>query len=170
MEGRCPVSHDVALAPRRCTAPNRRTGEQCGRRPIPGGTVCAVHGGKHPAVQAKAKQRLLAMVEPVLAAFDEIVESWHRTRCDKCGHPTGDPKPVIQVGKLVLDRTGFGPTMKLEIQPTSAANDLREMPIEQAVVEAHAIAEELSMLLEERNRRKALPPAIEGEVIDSDQG
>src|SRR5688500_3542331 len=101
MEGRCHVL--PSIAPRRCTAHNKRTGLPCGRPPIPGGTVCASHGGNRPEVRAKAQQRLLAMVEPVLAAFEEILESWRRTRCDKCGHPTGDPRPVITVGKTVLD-------------------------------------------------------------------
>lgn len=43
---------------RRCTAHNRR-GTQCGRAPIPGGTVCRHHGGGAPAVKAAAERRLL---------------------------------------------------------------------------------------------------------------
>lgn len=44
----------------RCTATSKQSGERCKRRPIPGGTVCAMHGGKTPAVAAKAQERLLA--------------------------------------------------------------------------------------------------------------
>jgi hypothetical protein len=42
---------------RQCTATNR-AGERCGRWAIRGGTVCANHGGKTPAVQAAATRRL----------------------------------------------------------------------------------------------------------------
>lgn len=42
----------------RCSATSKQSGEQCKRRPIRGGTVCAMHGGKTPAVVAKAEQRL----------------------------------------------------------------------------------------------------------------
>ena len=99
---------------RRCTARARSTGEQCARQPIPGGAVCVMHGGSAPGAQQAAKLRLLAMVEPVLSAFEEILESWRRTKCKACGHPTGDPAPVIKVGQLVLDRSGFHPTLTVE--------------------------------------------------------
>ncbi len=111
---------------RRCTGKNR-VGEQCRRQPIPGGAVCINHGGGIPAVQAAAKLRLIALVEPVLNAFEEILAAWHRDTCTGCGHvdeqgvkcvgcgrPTGDPAPVIRVGQLVLDRAGFHPTLTLE--------------------------------------------------------
>lgn len=101
---------------RRCTGTNRN-GERCGRAPIVGGTVCVLHGGGIPAVQQAAKVRLLGMVEPVLATFEEILAIWNRTRCDKCGYPTGDPIPVIRVGQLVLDRAGFHPTLTVEHAP-----------------------------------------------------
>ena len=42
----------------RCTATAKGTGEQCKRRPIVGGTVCAKHGGASPQVKAAAKRRV----------------------------------------------------------------------------------------------------------------
>ncbi len=51
------MTGQTAAVPRRCTATSR-SGEQCKRRPIPGGTVCSMHGGKSPAVQRKAAERL----------------------------------------------------------------------------------------------------------------
>lgn len=42
-----------------CTATSKQSGERCKRRPIRGGTVCAMHGGKTPAVAAAAERRLL---------------------------------------------------------------------------------------------------------------
>lgn len=42
----------------RCTATARQTGQRCKRRPIPGGSVCIIHGGAAPQVAAAARQRL----------------------------------------------------------------------------------------------------------------
>ena len=122
---------------RQCTGKNRG-GERCSRQPIAGGSVCTMHGGAIPAVQATAKLRLIAMVEPVLGAFEEILAAWHRTTCVGCGHvdehgntcrgcgkPTGDTAPVIRVGQLVLDRTGFHPSVTIEqAAPPNAYADL----------------------------------------------
>lgn len=44
-----------------------RSGNRCKRRPIPGGMVCAMHGGKAPQVVAAAEQRLQAR-QALLAA------------------------------------------------------------------------------------------------------
>ena len=43
---------------RRCTARSKRSGERCKRPAMLGGHVCASHGGKAPAVIAKARQRV----------------------------------------------------------------------------------------------------------------
>jgi hypothetical protein len=97
-----------------------------------------LHGGAAPAAQQAAKLRLLAMVEPVLATFEQILAIWHSTRCTGCGHvdehgvkcvgcgkPTGDPMPVIRVGQLVLDRAGFHPTLTVEqVAPPNPYDDL----------------------------------------------
>src|SRR6185369_14903301 len=77
---------------------------------------CPMHGGGIPAVREAAKRRLLAMVDPVLSAFEEILESWQRTTCPACGKPTGDTAPVIRVGQLVLDRAGFHPSVDVTVR------------------------------------------------------
>lgn len=70
---------------RRCTARNR-TGGQCGRAAIPGGTVCSSHGGNTPAVRAAAARRVEAQevqermvtlglprdVDPTTALLEEV--------------------------------------------------------------------------------------------------
>ncbi len=50
--------NDYNPLPVRCTATNR-AGAQCGRRPVPGANVCALHGGKAPAVARRARERVL---------------------------------------------------------------------------------------------------------------
>jgi hypothetical protein len=101
---------------RQCTATSR-AGERCKRAPIVGGFTCSFHGGNAPQVRQAARDRLLALVDPVLAAFEEVLASWHATRCGACGHPTGDAAPVIRVGQLVLDRSGFHPSLTIEQAP-----------------------------------------------------
>lgn len=44
----------------RCTGKNKKTGNRCKRWAIPGGTVCVMHGGKAPQVQAAAQARVAA--------------------------------------------------------------------------------------------------------------
>ena len=100
--------------PRQCTGTSRN-GERCRRNAIPGGSVCVMHGGSIPSVRAAARTRLLAMVEPVLGVFEEIVTSWRDTQCEVCGQPTTDPTSVIRVGQLVLDRAGFGPSATMQV-------------------------------------------------------
>lgn len=43
---------------RQCTATSTRSGLRCERAPIKGGSVCATHGGRAPAVKQAAAQRL----------------------------------------------------------------------------------------------------------------
>lgn len=41
----------------KCTASSKRSKKRCGNYPVQGGTVCRIHGGMAPQVQAKAKAR-----------------------------------------------------------------------------------------------------------------
>lgn len=52
----------------RCKARAKQTGERCKRRPIPGGTVCSVHGGGTRAAREAGARRL---AEAQAAAFVE---------------------------------------------------------------------------------------------------
>jgi hypothetical protein len=148
---------------RQCTATNRE-GERCRRQPIPGGSVCVMHGGSIPAVQESAKRRLIAMVEPIMATFESIVETWDSTRCDKCGKPTGDPMPVIRVGQLVLDRAGFHPT--LTVEQAAPPNPFASLD-EDAVIEK--LQELLAAAIARRDvhRAHALPEAVDVQREDA---
>jgi hypothetical protein len=120
---------------RQCTATNRE-GARCQRQPIPGGDVCVMHGGRAPQVRRAASLRILAICEPVLDVFEEIVATFRGTRCTGCGHvdvngvkcvgcgkPTGDPKPIIDLGTKMLDRAGLGPSATVHIAPASDTSD-----------------------------------------------
>lgn len=58
MTARTPGDGPNPLDASRCIARSKRSGEQCKRRPVPGATVCAMHGGKAPQVQRAAARRL----------------------------------------------------------------------------------------------------------------
>lgn len=58
----------------RCTATNRR-GERCGRRPIPGGYVCKMHGGAAPQVIAKAEERLEMHYPKAVRVAGELLDA-----------------------------------------------------------------------------------------------
>lgn len=101
---------------RQCTAMSSTTGERCKSTPIVGGFVCMAHGGRAPQVRMAARDRLMAMVDPVLNAFETILHNWQNKTCPTCHNPTGDLGPIIRVGQLVLDRAGFHPTLNVNVQ------------------------------------------------------
>lgn len=54
-----PISSSARDRPeQQCSAKAKSTGKQCGRYAIPGGTVCATHGGNSPVVREAAQRRL----------------------------------------------------------------------------------------------------------------
>jgi hypothetical protein len=75
----------------RCTATNRQ-GRRCGKSPILGGTVCRMHGGAAPQVQAAAEERLRALVHPAITRLAQLVDQ------------TEFPSVAIAAVKDVLDR------------------------------------------------------------------
>ena len=52
-----------------CTATSKQSGQRCKRRPIPGGTVCVMHGGGTPRVREKAQERLYVCNPPPLTCW-----------------------------------------------------------------------------------------------------
>lgn len=65
MEASTPKSAPVA---RQCSA-RTKSGPQCRRSAILGGTVCKVHGGGAPQVKRKAALRLLELIDPAVATL-----------------------------------------------------------------------------------------------------
>ncbi len=101
---------------RQCTATNR-DGERCRRTPIRGGYVCRYHGGLAPAVASSARARLLVGVDFAIDYLLNMLEP--REPCPTCGRSDVDRDPVIvKACQLVLDRSGFGPSAKLEVTPS----------------------------------------------------
>lgn len=80
---------------RRCTAYARSTGQRCGNRPIPGGTVCRFHGGGAPSVRRKAALRLASLVEPAIGTLARVMVQ-------------GQSEAVrVRAANSILDRAGI---------------------------------------------------------------
>ena len=102
---------------RQCTATAKSTGERCKRAAIKGGEVCPMHGGSAPQVKKKAQDRLDEMADSVTANVQADIEDLQEEYDN-----TDDPEEKLAIVgemrkllKLVLDRTGHGPSEKREI-------------------------------------------------------
>lgn len=82
-------------------------GKPCGANPRAGALVCNKHGGNHPGQKKAAKERLLELVDPALAALHKVLTD-----------PNTDDHNKVRAAQLVLDRTGFKPGMVIEVGMT----------------------------------------------------
>lgn len=69
---RDPMETPNPMDAHRCTATNRQ-GKRCGRRPIPGGTVCVMHGGGAPQVKEAAMARLMRLQNPAIDRMEQLI-------------------------------------------------------------------------------------------------
>jgi hypothetical protein len=88
---------------RRCTATSAASGERCKRAAIKGGFVCTSHGGASPQARKKAKERLLELVDPALAALQKVLTS------------DADDSVKVRAALGILDRTGFKPGVQITV-------------------------------------------------------
>jgi hypothetical protein len=101
-----------------CGATTKDSGEPCKRACIKGGTRCTLHGGNSPLARQAASETLAAAALPAARVLFDIIDEWQRTTCPVCGMPKGDPGPVIRAAQIVLDRTGFHPSMSVQVSHT----------------------------------------------------
>lgn len=86
-----------------CIATSKSTGNRCGNPPVPGGTVCKIHGGSAPQVKAVAASRVLeALVGPALVEMRRLIE-------DATVADSVKIRAVIDI----LDRGGYKPIEKV---------------------------------------------------------
>jgi len=88
-----------------CTAKAKSTQKRCGNPPVPGATVCRIHGGSAPQVRAAGARRVLeALVGPALVQLRRIIEDPN----------VADPVKFAAIRDL-LDRTGYKPPAQVEV-------------------------------------------------------
>lgn len=103
-----------------CTATSKQSKKRCRRRPVPGLTVCVMHGGKTPAAQAAAADRVQTE-----AAEKELAKLWVGLE-----HATAVSDPVASMARLagaleaMLDQVGA--TVN-EIKTTAAGANLQSV-------------------------------------------
>lgn len=113
----------------RCKATAKSSGDRCGNKAIPGGTVCRMHGGAAPQVIRSARRRLLELVDPSIASLAEILEG--PTAQWECLEPgwegTGvwrqvgySPETKLRAAEAILDRTGYPRRQELDVTDARA--------------------------------------------------
>lgn len=89
----------------RCKATNRQ-GNRCGKPPIPGGTVCRMHGGAAPQVKEAALARLMKLQHPAIDRLGQLIGQ------------TEFPTVAYAASRDVLDRTMGKPVEQQTIDAT----------------------------------------------------
>ncbi len=167
------LQRHVREALRRCGSLQTPDGLPCRRHPRFGWTVCQAHGERAPQTTAKA-ERLLAVarmpaIEWIMTALDQASAD----TCDGCGFPKGTLKELKRIDILsfrLLDRTGFGPSSKVDLNVGS--RDTSDGLVENMIDSERA---ELRQLLGQINDLKARvrarlqagtsEPAIDAQVV-----
>lgn len=133
----------------RCSR-TKSNGEQCKNYAIPGGTVCVKHGGNAPHTRAKARERLLEMVDPAMVQLHRIIEKPDASDADK-----------LRAISMVLDRTGYGPKSQVEVEVKPWEKVLKG--IMKTAPREHVAAEEPRPMLALTVGPSAEPAAVEVE-------
>jgi hypothetical protein len=148
---------------RQCTA-TARGGTRCRRQPIPGGSVCIMHGGGAEQVQKSAKARLLAGADLAIDYLLNLLTP--KPPCVACGRCDADRDPVVvRACQLVLDRSGFHPTLTIEQAPPLDVYE--DLTVDEVIEKLEGmLAGAIAMRDEER--AKSLPEATDGVLIGDD--
>jgi hypothetical protein len=95
----------VLLAPgaARCTAKSKRSQKPCNNPAIMGGTVCRMHGGGAPQVQASARERMMALQPLAIQTIHSLLQR--------------EEFPTVQLGaaREVFDRTEGKPAQAVAL-------------------------------------------------------
>jgi hypothetical protein len=152
---------------------HKKNGDQCRNPPIKGATVCRFHGGANPAVRRKAKERLLAAVDPLMADLLEIAHDKKRSDADRLKAITwaleragfsardsaaSEPAPwQVLISKIVIE----DPDGQIHVTSDGAAGRGRYRPPIEAIVEGEVV--------EDDPEAEASPPAEPVRVNGDDQ-
>ena len=106
-------------------------GGNCKRSPIPGGSRCVLHGGATPLARMEAERRLLLGVSFALdRLLDAVSEHHHALPCPACGcNPSRNDPNVLRAAVALLDRSGFGPGLRLQHSNEEDDQGLREIRV-----------------------------------------
>lgn len=150
-----PIEWNRGNPARRCTA-HKKNGEQCRRWAIRGGTVCTHHGGRAPAVRARARQRLDEAADRMAKQLLGIAES-------------AESEAVkLAAVRDALDRAGLKPPAQVEVsaKPTEPWEEVMgdiAMSVGRTTRAEHRAARGLPP-----EEPRALPPMeiVDAEIVD----
>jgi hypothetical protein len=110
---------------RRCKAKAHRTGDRCKAPAMIGQQVCRVHGGATPGAIKSAKERLLELADPAIAALSKIVRDVNTEDAVRLRAALG-----------VLDRIGYGPGTKIELGVSKFEETMAEVLVDRSTLPA----------------------------------
>ena len=132
---------------KRCGA-ETRDGRPCERYAKPWQDRCDLHGGKSPMAERKAKELMLMARDWGFAELRDITEELKALPI-----PDGDLDAKLKqlntrtgIVFKIFDRSGFGPSALLKVEPASGRQELEALTSEQLAAEADRIARELRSL------------------------
>lgn len=116
-------------------------GDPCTNYVIPGTFRCHLHGGRTPTAKYKAELAMamlrLPAIEVLYTAMERLNEMILQSglpTCAACGYPVKTTEELeatikacislVKTCQVILDRTGIGPTAKLEIHQSDGDLDL----------------------------------------------
>lgn len=108
-ETQTPMQSETSSNGRRACGAKTKSGGACPTPAMKGGTRCRMHGGAAPQTKRAARERLMELREPAVVELNRILRKKDTSDADK-----------IKVALAVLDRTGLGPTSKVEADVTVA--------------------------------------------------
>jgi hypothetical protein len=124
----------------KCTA-RRADGDPCRNFAIKGSHVCRIHGGSTKAARVSAAQRMIEMRLKAIGVVDGMLDD-----------PSIDPNVRLRAAQIVLDRSGMGPSSKIEhevevkpwerlLQEATIERDIPALEDKHAAVEAEVTEE-----------------------------
>lgn len=113
---------------RRCKARSKKSGDRCRRYAIPGGSVCAMHGGSAPQVRAAAERRLEAAA---IEAETSSALAW-------LGEKAIDD-PLDELGRLATESRALTTALGARVNAlkTITEYDLKESPSIKAEIQLY---------------------------------
>lgn len=151
---------------RQCTATSR-SGERCRRQPIPGGSVCVMHGGSAPAVKKSARARLLEGADIAIDTLLDLLR-W-RPPCEHCGRSNVDDHVLVRTCQVILDRSGFHPSVT--VQHTEAPDKYEGLTLDETIEHLERLLDDARALRDadvDHERARLQIVAVDASVIDDD--
>jgi hypothetical protein len=151
-------------------------GRPCEREVAPGFTACPTHSAmkneRTPSLKFKSQQALAGAVMPAIEGLHTVLNQYMADACPSCGYPKKDAEETrlfIVTCKTILDRTGFGRTLKMELTSQSDGDIdvalLNDSEREQLI--AHlAEVKRLKAMIRARQQARLSPTAAPVRTVD----